>query len=60
MKKSELWYLVLWVWSLSFAVLQICVRTVDTRMYTQISFSVFTTLGTAVLPSLHFGVVVLS
>ena len=37
------------------AVLQmcVCVWSVDTHVYTQSSLSVFTTLGTAVLSSLH-------
>ena len=48
----------MWVWSLSFAVLQMCVWSVDTHcVHTQNSLSVFTTLGTAVLSSLHSDVV---
>ena len=44
----------LWVWSLSFAVLQVCVWSVDTCcVHTQNSLSVFITLGTAVLSSVH-------
>ena len=37
----------------------VCVWSVDTRVHTQSSFSIFT-LGTAVLYSLHSGVVVMS
>ena len=48
----------MWVWSLSFAVLQVWVWCVDTYcVHTQNSLFVFTTLGTAVLSSLHSGVV---
>ena len=41
--------------SLGFAVFQmcVCVWSVDTRVYTQSSLSIFTTLGTAVLSSPH-------